>query len=80
MMKGRGRSSSSTETQENPMQHYRKHDLNAEETAGVSAEDHGGERNARLSAKSLAARGDAPDGSQDGPSESEAQADGSGEE
>lgn len=29
--------------------------------------DHDGERNVRLSARSLAARGDAPDGSEDGP-------------
>ena len=62
------------------MQHDRKHDLNAGETAGISAEDHSGERKPGLSARSLAARGEAPDGSDDGPSESEAQADGSGEE
>jgi hypothetical protein len=61
------------------MHHDRKHDLNAEETAGVSAEDHSGERKPGLSARSLAARGEAPDGSEDGPSQSEAQADGSGE-
>jgi hypothetical protein len=61
------------------MHHDRKHDLNAEETAGVSAEDHSGERKPGLSAKSLAARGEAPDGSEDGSSQSEAQADGSGE-
>ena len=58
------------------MPHDRKHDLNAEEAAGVSAEDHSGERDVSLSAKSLAARGDAPDGSQDGAAE---HADGSGE-
>lgn len=61
------------------MHHDRKHDLNARETAGVSAEDHSGERKVRLSAKSLAARGQAPDGSEDGPPEREAAADGSGE-
>lgn len=61
------------------MHHDRKHDLNAEETAGVSAEDHSGERNVRLSAKSLAARGEAPDGSEDGPPEREAPADGAGD-
>ncbi|HEX6911425.1 MAG TPA: hypothetical protein VF142_13555 [Longimicrobium sp.] len=33
----------------------------------VPARDHAGERDPRLSAKSLAARGDAPDGSEDGP-------------
>jgi hypothetical protein len=48
------------------MPHDRKHDLNAEETAGVSAEDHSGERKPGLSARSLAARGEAPDGSEDG--------------
>lgn len=36
------------------------------EHEGASAEDHTGERDLRLSAKSLAARGDAPDGSEDG--------------
>jgi hypothetical protein len=65
---------------ENPMQHDRRHDLNAEETAGVSAEDHSGERNVRLSAKSLAARGEAPDGSEDGPPENEARPDAPGAE
>ena len=47
------------------MQHDRRHDLNAEE-ARESNEDHSGERDVSLSAKSLAARGDAPDGSEDG--------------
>lgn len=47
------------------MQHDRKHDRNAEETAGVSAEDHSGERKPGLSARSLAGRGEAPDGSDD---------------
>jgi hypothetical protein len=64
---------------ESPMPHDRKHDLNAEETAGVSAEDHTGERKANLSAKSLAARGEAPDGSEDGAADSDVQADESGE-
>ena len=36
------------------------------ELGAAPAEDHGGERDPRLSAKSLAARGDAPDGSEDG--------------
>lgn len=62
------------------MPHDRKHHLNAVEAAGTAREDHSGERDVRLSAKSLAARADAPDGSEDGPSGSEAQADGSGEE
>lgn len=61
------------------MQHDRRHELNAEETAGVSAEDHSGERDPRLSAKSLAARGDAPDGSEDGSSAAREQPDGSAE-
>lgn len=60
------------------MPHDRKHDLNAEEAAGVSAEDHSGERKPSLSAKSLAARGDAPDGSEDGAG-TDAPADDSGE-
>ena len=59
--------------EQSPMQHDRKHDLNTRETAGVSAEDRSGERKPGLSARSLAARGEAPDGSEDGPSESEAQ-------
>ncbi len=46
--------------------HDRKHDRNAGEAASASAEDHSGERKPGLSAKSLAARGDAPDGSEDG--------------
>lgn len=45
----------------------------------ASGEDHAGERDPRLSARSLAARADAPDGSEDGPSESRDQADGFGE-
>ena len=61
------------------MQHDRKHDLNAREAAAQS-EDHSGERDVRLSARSLAARGDAPDGSEDGPARTSPQADGSGEE
>lgn len=60
------------------MQHDRRHDLNAGE-AGAPGEDHGGERKPDLSARSLAARGDAPDGSEDGAPETDAQADGSGE-
>ena len=45
-------------------QHDRKHNLNAE-PAGAG-DDHDGERKLSLSARSLAARGDAPDGSEDG--------------
>lgn len=44
--------------------HDRKHDLNARE-GGASPQDHSGERKVNLSAKSLAGRGDAPDGSED---------------
>lgn len=62
------------------MQHDRRHDLNADETGGASNDDHSGERDVSLSAKSLAARGDAPDGSEDGPTQSRSQADGSAEE
>ena len=62
------------------MPHDRRHDLNARETGSPSAEDHAGERDVRLSAKSLAARGDAPDGSEDGSTKSRVQADGSGDE
>jgi hypothetical protein len=47
------------------LQHDRKHDLNAR-LPGDDPEDHAGERKVRLSAKSLAARGDALDGSEDG--------------
>ena len=47
------------------LQHDRRHDLNADAPAG-EAEDHAGERKLSLSARSLAARGDAPDGSEDG--------------
>ena len=50
------------------------------EHAGGTDDDHTGERNARLSAKSLAARGDAPDGSEDGSTEAREQPDGSPEE
>lgn len=63
-------------------QHDRRHDLNAEAPAG-QAEDHAGERRLSLSARSLLARGDALDGSQDGrredadaPAETDAEADG----
>jgi hypothetical protein len=61
------------------MQHDRKHDLNAEETAGVQAEDHSGERKPGLAARSLAARGEAPDGSEDSAPEDREKADVSGE-
>jgi hypothetical protein len=40
--------------------HDRRHDLSADAT------DHDGERKLSLSARTLAARGDAPDGSEDG--------------
>lgn len=59
------------------MQHDRKHDLNAQAAAGPSGGDHSGERHASLSAKSLAARGEAPDGSEDGASDAREQPDGS---
>jgi hypothetical protein len=50
-----------------PEPHDRKH-------AGAPAADdgHDGERKLSLSARSLAARGDAPDGSEDGPAEERA--------
>lgn len=57
-------------------QHDRKHNLNAGD-GGAAPADHTGERHAGLSARSLAARGDAPDGSDDGPSDARDQADGS---
>lgn len=47
------------------LQHDRKHNLNADLPAG-QADDHAGERKLSLSARSLLARGDALDGSQDG--------------
>ena len=47
------------------LQHDRKHNLNADLPAG-EGEDHDGERHISLSARSLAARGDALDGSEDG--------------
>ena len=61
------------------MPHDRRHDLNAREADSPSAEDHSGERDVRLSARSLAARGDAPDGSEDGREKSQLPADGSGD-
>jgi hypothetical protein len=59
------------------MQHDRRHDLNTDEGGGP-ADDHSGERDVNLSAKSLAGRGDAPDGSEDEGAQSSEQADGSG--
>jgi hypothetical protein len=47
------------------LQHDRRHDLNAR-IGTDDPEDHAGERKVSLSAKSLAARGDAPDASEDG--------------
>ncbi|HST62317.1 MAG TPA: hypothetical protein VLK84_26675 [Longimicrobium sp.] len=47
------------------IQHDRKHNLNAELPAG-GGDDHDGERKLSLSARSLLARGDALDGSEDG--------------
>jgi hypothetical protein len=47
------------------VQHDRRHDLNADPPAGEGA-DHDGERKPSLSARSLLARGDALDGSEDG--------------
>lgn len=46
--------------------HDRRHDRAAADAARMSADDHDGERDPSLSARSLAARGDAPDGSEDG--------------
>lgn len=43
-----------------PEPHDRRHDR------GADPDDHDGERKLSLSARSLAARGDAPDGSEDG--------------
>ncbi|HYR06859.1 MAG TPA: hypothetical protein VEQ60_03745 [Longimicrobium sp.] len=60
------------------MQHDRRHDLNAEQ-AGAPGEDHSGERKPNLSARSLAARGDAPDGSEDGAPQGGESADEGGE-
>jgi hypothetical protein len=62
------------------MQHDRRHDLNADEAAGTPSADHTGERDPHLSARSLAARGDAPDGSRDAAPRTSPQGDGSGEE
>lgn len=59
--------------------HDRRHDLNAEE-GRTSNEDHSGERRVNLSAKSLAARGEAPDGSEDKGAQAPEQADESAEE
>lgn len=42
--------------------HDRRHDRGLD----AAADDHAGERDLRLSARSLAARGEAPDGSEDG--------------
>jgi hypothetical protein len=47
------------------MQDDRSSNVGGEREA-ASTEDHAGERDPRLSAKSLAARGDAPDASEDG--------------
>jgi hypothetical protein len=48
--------------------HDRRHDL------GADPADHEGERHLSLSARTLAARGDAPDGSEDGTPEDETDA------
>ncbi|MBW3570959.1 MAG: hypothetical protein KY467_07625 [Gemmatimonadetes bacterium] len=61
------------------MQDDRSSNVGGDHAATTPSDDHQGERDLRLSAKSLAARGDAPDGSEDGPSESREQADGSAE-
>jgi hypothetical protein len=47
------------------LQHDRKHNLNVDAPAG-EGQDHDGERKLSLSARSLLARGDALDGSEDG--------------
>jgi hypothetical protein len=52
-------------TTEDRMQDDRSSNVGGEH-GPVPARDHAGERDPRLSAKSLAARGDAPDGSEDG--------------
>lgn len=57
------------------LQHDRRHDLNAR-VPGGDPDDHDGERKLSLSARSLAARGDAPDGSEDGRREDEEDAGG----
>ena len=62
------------------MQDDRSSNVGGEHPGTPAPESHDGERDPRLSAKSLAARGDAPDGREDRPSESREQADGSGEE
>ncbi len=49
------------------------------EHARAADDDHTGERDPRLSAKSLAARGDAPDGSKDGSTQARELPDGSPE-
>ena len=54
--------------------HDRKHTLNPQDGPG-SPGDHSGERDVSLAAKSLAARGDAPDGSEDGSTEAREQPD-----
>ena len=59
-----------------PLQHDRRHDLNAGD-ADSSSDGHSGERDASLSARSLAARGEAPDGGEDGASDAREQPDGS---
>jgi hypothetical protein len=46
-----------------PEPHDRRHGQAADSSA---PDDHGGERHLSLSARSLAARGEAPDGSEDG--------------
>jgi hypothetical protein len=61
------------------MQHDRRHDLNAETGGGASDGDRSGERDVNLSAKSLAGRGGAPDGSEDQGAQTSEQADGAGE-
>jgi hypothetical protein len=48
-----------------PPPHDRRHGLD-DAAAAQDADDHAGERDLRLSARSLAARGEAPDGSEDG--------------
>ena len=61
------------------MQDDRGSNVGGEHAAGGSDDDHTGERDPRLSARSLAARGDAPDGSEDGSAEAREQPDGSPE-
>lgn len=73
----RKRSNPSTGTGESTIQDDRGGNVGGEHAGGGADDDHTGERNTRLYAKSLAAREDAPDGSEDGSPEAREQPDGS---